>query len=327
MRPYLWWLTAGLVSKIMAQTNSTKLVEQPQAKIQNIQAQSIQAKWQAIASQLQNQLKQEGVTVKVARKQGNLYVILEFSAQDAAPQQKPVVDTLRQALEPLHQSGITTIKVGAQQRGTTTPVWVEKIELSSFVLAKELIQWSQTDITISPNWAGAPNIALGEGKKYLRFLVNNSSLSNKADRLTTLLELDSIREVVKISPQKVLAVPHTPDWLLGIYDWRGELIWLADLNRLLGFDIATQRQGDRNHLAAGGMMISLQVHQNSLGLFIPQVEEIEQHTPEKFQEPVPGLLPDHLLPYVQGYISSTNSIVLDPSKLIQRTQHLKSSYQ
>jgi positive phototaxis protein PixI len=299
----------------MAQTNSTKLVEQPQANIQNIQAQKIQAKWQAIASHLQNQLKQEGVTVKVARKQGNLYVILEFSAPDTAPQQKPVVDTLRQALEPLHQSGISTIKIGAQQRGTTSPVWVEKIELSSLILAKELIQWSQTDLVISPNWGGMTNIALGEGKKYLRFLVGNSLTDGRSERLTTLLALDKIREVVKISPQKVLAVPHTPDWLLGIYDWRGELIWLTDLNRLLGFG--------RTHLAAGGMMISLQVHQSTLGLFIPQVEEIEQHTSEKSQEPVPGLLPAHLLPYVQGYISLTNSIILDPSKLIQRTQHLK----
>ena len=70
-------------------------------------------------------------------------------------------------------------------------------------------------------------------------------------------------------------------------------------------------------------MISLQVHQHTLGLFIPQVEEIEQHNPEKLQAPVPGLLPAHLLPYVQGYISSTNSIILEPSKLIQRTQHLR----
>ncbi len=294
----------------MAQTNSTTLVEQPQGNIQNIQG-----KWQAIASHLQNQLKQKEVTVKVARKHGNLYIILEFSAQDNAPQQKSVVATVRQALELLYQSGITTIKVGAQQRGTTTPIWVEKIELSSFILAKELVQWSQPDLLISPNWGGVPNIPLGEGKKYLRFVVGNSFQNAKAESLTTLLALDNIREVVKISPQKVLAVPHVPDWLLGIYDWRGELLWLTDLNRLLGFD--------RTNLSGGGMMISLQVHQHTLGLFIPQVEEIEQHNPEKLQAPVPGLLPAHLLPYVQGYISSTNSIILEPSKLIQRTQHLR----
>lgn len=294
----------------MAQTNSTTLVEQPQGNIQNIQG-----KWQAIASHLQNQLKQKEVTVKVARKHGNLYIILEFSAQDNAPQQKSVVATVRQALELLHQSGITTIKVGAQQRGATTPIWVEKIELSSFILAKELVQWSQPDLLISPNWGGVPNISLGEGKKYLRFVVGNSFQNAKAESLTTLLVLDNIREVVKISPQKVLAVPHVPDWLLGIYDWRGELLWLTDLNRLLGFN--------RTNLSGGGMMISLQVHQHTLGLFIPQVEEIEQHNPEKLQAPVPGLLPTHLLPYVQGYISSTNSIILEPSKLIQRTQHLR----
>ncbi len=302
----------------MAQTNSTTLVEQPQGNIQNTQG-----KWQAIASHLQNQLKQKEVAVKVARKHGNLYIILEFSAQDNAPQQKSVVATVRQALELLHQSGITTIKVGAQQRGTNTPIWVEKIELSSFILAKELVQWSQPDLLISPSWGGVPNIPLGEGKKYLRFVVGNSFQNAKAESLTTLLALDNIREVVKISPQKVLAVPHVPDWLLGIYDWRGELLWLADLNRLLGFDIAPQRQGDRTNLSEGGMMISLQVHKHTLGLFIPQVEEIEQHNPEKLQAPVPGLLPTHLLPYVQGYISSTNSIILEPSKLIQRTQHLR----
>ena len=190
----------------MAQTNSPNLVEQPQL--------TIQGKWQAIASDLQNQLKREGVTVKVARTNNNLYIILEFLGPEA-PQQQPVVDTLRQALEPLHQSGITTVKIGAQQRGAKTPVWVEKIELSSFVLAKELIQWAQADAIASPNWNGVPNISLGEGKKYLRFLVG--------DGLITLLALDNVREVVKIFPQKVLAVPHTPDWLLGIYDWRGEL--------------------------------------------------------------------------------------------------------
>jgi|GEM_PF-743745 len=279
----------------MAQTN---LIEQPNL--------SIQSKWQAIASHLQNQLKQEGVLVKVARKASNLYIILEFSGQDI-PQQQPVVATLRQALEPLHQSGVTTIKIGAQQRGGKTPSWVEKIDLSSFVLAKELVQWAQADEITNSNWHSNSNIYRGEEKKYLRFMVG--------DRLTTLLALDNIREVVKISSQKVLAVPHTPDWLMGIYDWRGDLVWLTDLNRLLGFG--------RSSLAIGGMMISLQVQQRTLGLFIPQVEEIEQHAADRIQAPVPGLLPSHLLPYVQGYISATNSIVLEPSHLIRRTQQLR----
>lgn len=282
----------------MAQTN---LVEQSP---QNLQAKN----WQAIVSHLQLQLKQEGITVKVARKNNNLYIILEFLGEKP-PQQQQVKEILQKALDPLHQSGIATVKVGAQKKGASTPVWVEKVELNNLILARDLVQWSQGDSKINPaTWGYAPRVAFSEGKKYLRFILG--------DRLITLLPLDNIREVVKISPQKVLAVPHSPDWLLGIYDWRGELIWLADLNRLLGFS--------RADLPSGGMMISLQIQQKTLGFFIPQVEEIEQHATDKLQEPVPGLVPSHLLPYVRGYINSTNSIILAPDRLMERIQQFTS---
>lgn len=306
----------------MAQTNLTNPLinaEQPQLRTQQ--------NWQAIVSHLQLQLKQEGITVKVARKNSNLYIILEFLGEHP-PQQQQVVAILQQALEPLSQSGITTVKIGAQHKGATNPLWVEKIELSKLLLARDLGAWSQADLVINPvSWGYVPTVARGEGKKYLRLLLGDVLPSGKpgtteitpgggrSDRLTTLLPLENIREVVKISPQKILAVPHSPDWLLGIYNWRGELIWLADLNRLLGFP--------KTYLAPGGMMISLQVQQQTLGLFIPEVEEIEQHTPDKLQEPMAGLLPTHLLPYVKGYISAINSIVLDPSRLIQRVKTLQ----
>jgi chemotaxis signal transduction protein len=310
----------------MAQTNLTNSlinVEQPHLRTQQ--------NWQAIVSHLQLQLKQEGITVKVARKSSNLYVILEFLGENP-PQQQQVVAILQQTLEPLSQSGIATVKIGAQRKGATNPLWVEKIELSKLLLTRDLGVWSQADLVINPvSWGYVPTVARGEGKKYLRLLLGDTLPSGKSgttggttgstigggpsDRLTTLLPLENIREVVKISPQKILAVPHSPDWLLGIYDWRGELIWLADLNRLLGFP--------KTYLTPGGMMISLQVQQQTLGLFIPEVEEIEQHTPDKLQEPMTGLLPTHLLPYVKGYISAINSIVLDPSRLIQRVKILQ----
>ncbi|NJL89161.1 MAG: hypothetical protein HC916_04670 [Coleofasciculaceae cyanobacterium SM2_1_6] len=69
----------------MAQTN---LVEQS--------PQNLQKNWQAIVSHLQLQLKQEGITVKVARKNNNLYIILEFLGEKA-PQQQQFKDILQQA--------------------------------------------------------------------------------------------------------------------------------------------------------------------------------------------------------------------------------------
>ena len=51
-----------------------------------------------------------------------------------------------------------------------------------------------------------------------------------------LLPLVQATEIVQLSPTEILPVPTMPDWLLGVQNWRGEMLWAIDLSRMVGFE-------------------------------------------------------------------------------------------
>ena len=140
---------------------------------------------------------------------------------------------------------------------------------------------------------------------------------------TALLPLASVKEVLKISAEEILTVPDMPNCVLGVYNCRGEMLWLVDLDVQIGlFSLARSSFNQRLALSTSNILtaIAIQADDKCLGIVVPQVIDIEVHSLQALQTPSAGLFPSKLLPFLQGYLSDSNSPVLDGKTLIQDSQ-------
>ena len=136
-------------------------------------------------------------------------------------------------------------------------------------------------------------------QKFLQFSLGT------ADR--GLLPLDQIAEVLSIQLEQILPVPEMPACVLGVCHWRGKMLWLVDLGQLLDYPPLLQLKQP----AASAIAIAVQVEHQSLGLVVPQVEDIELHAADQLQPATVGLFPARLLPFVKGYFPGANNLLLD----------------
>jgi chemotaxis signal transduction protein len=149
--------------------------------------------------------------------------------------------------------------------------------------------------------ASAPDLR----QKFLRFQV--------CPQNTALLAVEQIAAVVPIGISDILPVPQMPTCVLGLYNWRGEMLWLVDLSCQIGFPSLFAANTALSTL----MAIVVQVAGQSLGFVVRQVHDIERHDPEQIQLPISECLPPQLLPFVQGSLSNDQTIVLNGSALLQ----------
>ena len=115
-----------------------------------------------------------------------------------------------------------------------------------------------------------PDLSQQVPQQFLRF-----RLAPNLD-LETAIEIDRVTELITIPLDRVVPMPHLPPAVMGVYNWRGEILWIVDFSKLLG--LKTQRSPHDNltlkptivlsNLGAGGEIISL-------GLVVDKIEEIE----------------------------------------------------
>ncbi len=124
---------------------------------------------------------------------------------------------------------------------------------------------------------------------------------------SALLPLEEIAEILRVNAAEILPVPEMPSCVLGICNWRGSMLWLVDLNHLVGGE-PLSLQGA---VATSPVAMVVQVNEQSLGLVVQQVNDIELHELQRLQPTAPGLFPSCLLPFVLGALSGGNGTVLD----------------
>src|SRR5919199_6294857 len=65
-----------------------------------------------------------------------------------------------------------------------------------------------------------------EGELHLRFFVPSGN--------EFALPATGIREVISPTPDRITPIPNASPLLLGTLNWRGQVIWVADLGQFLG---------------------------------------------------------------------------------------------
>lgn len=126
-----------------------------------------------------------------------------------------------------------------------------------------------------------------------------------------LLALEQLAEVLSVAVADILPVPEMPGCVLGIYNWRGTMLWLIDLSHLLDYPPLLQLQRESESL----MVIVIQMNGQAMGLVVQHVNDIELHAPANIQPATVDLFPPGLLPFIKGYLPSAHSTVLDPAAI------------
>lgn len=286
----------------------------------------------AIAILLNQMFNTQGIFARVGNHGNCLGILLESAS---VPDQDEMVSAIRHLFDGLKPSSINFVKVAGYQLGHNLPVWYEEIELtdtldiadSSYSTASleswlnqglrlsdghEVYQQSHlmaqsdlgsiasTNSTLPPGHLNIP-----DEHRFLRFYIN--------DVETALLPLTTIQQVLKVSVTEILPVPHMPNCILGIYNWRGEMLWLVDLAQQLGF------ASSLIHVRSSEIVnvITIQSDYTTMGIVVPRVLDIEAHNLQRLQLPSVGLFSTKLLSCMQGYFVSSRSPVLNARSLIQ----------
>ena len=134
-------------------------------------------------------------------------------------------------------------------------------------------------------------------KQFLRFQLHPDTKA--------MLPIRQITEVLKIQFGQIVPIPQMPVWVMGVYNWRGDILWMLDLGHLLGLDSWYQHQLNRsNHMA-----IVLSPHRYSqanvnnihLGLVVAQIEDLSICAENAIQSALSSQVSAQLAQFSQGY--------------------------
>lgn len=125
------------------------------------------------------------------------------------------------------------------------------------------------------------------------------------DALVT-LPVDQLVEVLKIPVGQITPIPHLPAWVMGVYNWRGEVLWMVDLGHLLGFTPWHQQAISTSSYTAAVLRTTRTsaaegASDQMIGLVVTQVQDIEWCNPEHIQSPPPSAITPELAPFLRGY--------------------------
>jgi positive phototaxis protein PixI len=133
---------------------------------------------------------------------------------------------------------------------------------------------------------------------------------------TALLPLPQLAEVFNIPIGQIVPIAHMPGWIRGVYNWRGEILWIADLGHLVGLTPSYQ-QVDSTLTYTTVVLQSLSNNTTSttvknqlLGVIVNRLEDIEWCDLEQIQSPPPSTVHPGLLPYLRGYWWKSDDDVL-----------------
>jgi positive phototaxis protein PixI len=129
-----------------------------------------------------------------------------------------------------------------------------------------------------------------------------------------MLPIAQITEVLKIQFRQIMPIPQMPAWVMGVYNWRGDILWMIDLGQLLGLDSWYQHQHER--LLHTAIVLSpgrednheQQIH---LGLMVAGIDDLAICNGEEIQGTV-GFSLDHLASsFLIGYwLNSSGEMIL-----------------
>lgn len=133
----------------------------------------------------------------------------------------------------------------------------------------------------------APSVEVREGELCLTFCVP----SGKKFALPAF----GVREIISTLVDRITPLPNASPFLLGTFNWRGQVIWIADLGQFLGD--TTLVNTDRGEVS----MLVVEEQETVMGFAISNVANTEWLTPDRLS-PIQNI-PDAMASFVKGEYS------------------------
>lgn len=147
-----------------------------------------------------------------------------------------------------------------------------------------------------------------EREPFLRFYLEPDT--------TALLPLPQLAEVFNIPIGQIIPIAHMPAWIRGVYNWRGEILWIADLGHLVGLTPSYQQRSSTLsyttivlHSLPNNATSSTAKNQ-LLGVIVNRLEDIEWCDLEQIESPPSSTVHPGLLPFLRGYWWKSDDDVL-----------------
>lgn len=152
--------------------------------------------------------------------------------------------------------------------------------------------------------------------------------------LMALIEIDRVMELVNIPISRVVPMPHLPPAVRGVYNWRGDILWIVDLAVLLsgGQEVSRKYRSlqpivilsstaavDRD-LTSVPTTIDYQAD-TAIGAIVEEIVEIEWCDLGLISSNLPANLDPELAKWMRGIWESPtgeNFLVLDAAAILDR---------
>ena len=130
-----------------------------------------------------------------------------------------------------------------------------------------------------------------------------------------MLPLQQISAVLKIPYGQIIPISDMASWVMGVYNWRGAIIWMIDLGHLVGLTRWYQQPGfSSNHKAIlihpSHSSTMSRTSEEIIGLVVSDLKDIEWCNPNKFHAPPPSAVTIELATFLQGYWVKDNGEIL-----------------
>ena len=145
-------------------------------------------------------------------------------------------------------------------------------------------------------------------RKFLQFQLGKSKKVHKSaiQGDIALLDAEMVSEVITISPQDILPVPQMFYCVLGIYGWRSEMLWIVDLENLLGYPPPLDENNPHQEL----LVMVVQVQGQSIGLVVSGIDNLIEHDLSKFKSSSAEIFSEDVLPFLHGYFAGTENDII-----------------
>ncbi|HHP7230623.1 MAG TPA: chemotaxis protein CheW [Xenococcaceae cyanobacterium] len=170
-----------------------------------------------------------------------------------------------------------------------------------------MLSTSSNSLSVSINTKTDKESTTQQINKFLQFYLgsNDSITSSSSGRDLALLEAEIVTEIITVSVSEILSVPQMPYCVLGIYSWRSEMLWIVDLENLLGYPPSFSPNDETV------LVMVVQIEGQSMGLVIPQIDNIIQQDLAQFKAPTSEIFSEDILPFLNGYLTDkANNIVM-----------------
>ncbi|WP_219729908.1 chemotaxis protein CheW [Sodalinema gerasimenkoae] len=161
--------------------------------------------------------------------------------------------------------------------------------------------------------------------KFLQFYIG--------ERDFALIPVETVAEIATVRLSEVLPVPEMRSCILGVYNWRGEMLWVVDFGELLGYPplyglrSSSSRSGS-DILTSGAIAqtvaIVVEWNEQVIGFMVPQVLDLAVYNLAHLQAADVQLFPPAIVPYLQGYFIDERgelAIVIDIAEVFRLLQH------